>query len=121
MIQEEKNLRIKSLEIGKFKNLEDFNIEFQSDSLIDLIIGKNGCGKSNFFEAIVEIFRWLNEPETIIPFEFKLGYEINGDEITVENTGGILHVNGKSVKRINKIYLPENIIIYYSGHNDTVS
>ncbi len=41
--------------ITEYKNLKDFKLDFDSESFIDVFVGKNGTGKSNLFEAIIEI------------------------------------------------------------------
>ena len=40
--------------------LKDFSLDFDEKSLITIIIGWNGTGKSNLFEALVIIFRDLD-------------------------------------------------------------
>lgn len=54
-------MRLKHVYISNYKNLKDFELSFDNDSFLDVFIGKNGSGKSNFFEALIEIFRHLNE------------------------------------------------------------
>jgi recombinational DNA repair ATPase RecF len=41
--------------ISEYKNLKDFNLSFNENSFIDVFVGKNGTGKSNLFEALIEI------------------------------------------------------------------
>ena len=53
-------MRIKELEIGNFKNLRDVSVEFDSDQLSTVLIGRNGTGKSNLLEALVVLFRDLD-------------------------------------------------------------
>jgi AAA15 family ATPase/GTPase len=52
-------MRLKSLTIDQYKNLKDFSLSFDGNSFIDVFVGKNGIGKSNLFEALIEIFRHL--------------------------------------------------------------
>ncbi len=47
-------MRLKHIYISKYKNLKDFSLDFDGDSFIDVFVGKNGTGKSNLFEAIIE-------------------------------------------------------------------
>jgi len=54
-------MRLKSLYIGQYKNFRDFSLSFDGGSLIDVFVGKNGTGKSNLFEALIEIFRHIVE------------------------------------------------------------
>ncbi len=50
-------MRLKSLTIGQYKNLKDFTLGFDGGSFVDVFVGKNGSGKSNLFEALIQIFR----------------------------------------------------------------
>jgi energy-coupling factor transporter ATP-binding protein EcfA2 len=116
-------VRLKSIYIGQYKNLRNFSLNFDGSSFIDVFVGKNGTGKSNLFEALVEIFRHLIEfdrEKTELGFDYRLAYEIGGSESEIAWKSGKLRVNGKDRKTVGKTPLPDNILIYYSGHNDTV-
>lgn len=70
-------MRLKSLWIDGFKNLNDFKIDFESRDGITVLIGNNASGKSNILEAISAIFAGLyNENPEEIPFKFNLIYRI---------------------------------------------
>ncbi len=57
-----KFMRLKHVHIiNEYKNLKNFKLDFDGKSFIDVFVGKNGTGKSNLFEALVEIFRHLFE------------------------------------------------------------
>ena len=86
-------MRVKQIYISQYKNLKDFNIEFEGDSFIDVFIGKNGTGKSNFLEACLEVFKHIYEKDSSIAFNYKFAYEINEKEFTIE---------WKDVKWVNK-------------------
>ena len=70
-----------------------------------------------------EIFRHLYEFDNKgeIGFEYSVKYEISGTETEITWKGGKLSINGKARKTIGDTPLPDNVLIYYSGHNDTVS
>ena len=53
-------MRLDTLWIGSFKNLQDFSIDFDQQSLTTVLVGGNGTGKSNLLEALVLIFRDLD-------------------------------------------------------------
>ncbi|AZA89842.1 Predicted ATP-binding protein involved in virulence [Chryseobacterium nakagawai] len=115
-------MRLKYLHIiGEYKNLKDFKLDFDGSSFIDVFVGKNGTGKSNLFEAIIEIFRHLFVSDYEINFDYKIVYELNKEDINISWEAGKLLRNGNELKSIPKNNLPDNIIIYYSGHNDKVS
>lgn len=117
-------MRLKSLYIDGYKNLKDFSITFDIDSFIDVFVGKNGSGKSNFFEALVDIFRYLyesNRGKPIIDFNFTIEYEIEEKLFSIKRNEGTLEINGKTRKTLGSTPFPDNLIAYYSGHNDKVS
>jgi restriction endonuclease S subunit/energy-coupling factor transporter ATP-binding protein EcfA2 len=53
--------RLIELWLEDFKNLTDYTVQFNPFHSIDIILGWNGTGKSNFFEALVIIFRDLHK------------------------------------------------------------
>jgi predicted ATPase len=117
-------MRLKSVLISDYKNLKNLTLGFDGASFIDVFVGKNGSGKSNFFEALVEIFRHIYEfdRENGDPdFEYTVKYEISGKETEIAWKAGKLSINGKERATIGKTPLPDNVLIYYSGHNDTVA
>lgn len=116
-------MRLKSVFISQYKNLKNFSLSFDGASFIDVFVGKNGSGKSNLFEALIEIFRHIYEFDNKgeIGFEYIVKYEISGTETEIAWKAGKLSVNGKARKTIGDTSLPDNVLIYYSGHNETVS
>ncbi|CAB3818124.1 AAA family ATPase [Achromobacter animicus] len=117
-------MRLKSLFVSDYKNLKNFTLGFDGASFIDVFVGKNGSGKSNLFEALVEIFRHIYEfdREKGDPgFEYTVKYEISGKETEIAWKAGKLSINGKKRATIGKTPLPDNVLVYYSGHNDTVA
>ncbi|MDY0965098.1 ATP-dependent nuclease [Massilia sp. CFBP9026] len=117
-------MRLASLYIGQYKNLRDFSLSFDSGSFIDVFVGKNGSGKSNLFEALIEIFRHLVEfdrDKVFCDFDYRIGFEINGKTTEISWNSGTLTIGGKIRKSIGKTPLPDNVLIYYSGHNETVA
>ncbi len=82
--------RLKELWLEDFKNFKDYTVRFDATYALDVLLGWNGTGKSNLFEALVIIFRDLNEwsqknrwPEKPMS-GYRLTYEI--EEHTVEVT-----------------------------------
>jgi predicted ATPase len=116
-------MRLKSVYISQYKNLRNFELTFDGNSFIDVFVGKNGTGKSNLFEALIEIFRHLYEydrDKTELDFNYRISFEIDGKETEIAWTSGQFKINGKDRKTIGETPLPDNVLIYYSGHNDTV-
>lgn len=113
-------MRLKSLYIEEYKNLKDFSLNFSNESFLEIFVGKNGSGKSNLFEALVEIFRSLFDIENgsaSVPFNYKISYEIESLVYEIDKQGNQIIVNNQLFDRKSKITLPDNILIYYSGHN----
>ncbi len=119
------NVRLKHVYISEYKNLKKFSLNLDGGSFIDVFVGKNGSGKSNFFEAIIEIFRHLDQFGSTynnITFDYCINYEIEGQEIEIEWKSGKLKINKDEDRRtLGKTPFPKNIIVYYSGHNTTVA
>ena len=117
-------MRLKSVFISDYKNLKNFTLGFEGTSFVNVFVGKNGSGKSNLFEALVEIFRHIYEfdKEKGDPgFDYTVKYEVSDKETEIVWTAGKLSINGKIRSTIGKTPLPDNVLIYYSGHNDTVA
>lgn len=117
-------MRLKSVFISDYKNLKDFKLNFDIHSFIDIFIGKNGSGKSNLFEAIILIFKHLIEfdkGDKRTDYTYEIIYDLEGKEHTYKWDGTNLSYNGRKKKTVSKNTLPDNILVYYSGHNDTVS
>jgi predicted ATPase len=117
-------MRLKSVYISQYKNLKDFTLNFDGNSFIDVFVGKNGTGKSNLFEALIEIFHHLYEydkDKAELDFNYSIKFEIDGKETKIAWESGKLSINGAKRKTIGKTPLPDNVLAYYSGHNDTVS
>lgn len=118
-------MRIDKLYIKQFKNLRDFWIDFDENSLVTVLLGWNGSGKSNLLEALVIIFRDL---DLGVPpsFEYTIAYLCRGHEVTVEVTSlqkneVNISVDGQPIS-FSKFtssegneYRPAHIFGYYSG------
>jgi predicted ATPase len=118
-------MHLKSLHISHYKNLRDFELGFDGNSFIDFFVGKNGSGKSNLFEALIEIFRHLDQlgrGDNYIAFDYRLSYEIEGKDTEIEWKDSKLRVNkDEDRKTLGQTPFPDNVLIYYSGHNTTVA
>ena len=53
-------MRIHKVYIEKFKNLQQFEISLNSNEMNTVLLGQNATGKSNFIEALVLIFKYLD-------------------------------------------------------------
>lgn len=140
-LEGEIQMKLKDLCISGYKNLDDIQIDF-TNSKIDrcsLIIGNNGCGKSNLLETFSAIFAaCYNGDKNVFPdFQFELIYTIermhagsfsggpvykfpidvkitNADseiEIKTYQYGEWININRKD----SNIFLPEHVVAVYSG------
>lgn len=78
-------MRIDRLKLPKYRNLVDFEVDFDQQSSRQVIVGRNGVGKSNLLEAIVRIFRDL-DLEEVSSFEYQIEYFCRGYAVRITNT-----------------------------------
>ena len=78
-------MRLDYLKIDHFKNLNGFAVDFDETSPepVTVVLGRNGTGKSNLFEALVIIFRDLIEGKTTVDFGYELHYTLRGGTVAV--------------------------------------
>lgn len=122
--------RLVHLWIDSFKNLRNYSVKFDPNHAIDIILGWNGTGKSNIFEALVVIFRDLlmargKLPAT--PFAYSLKYEIGGRAVQISwsptaprnlsaGATSVGRASGRMLKiSRDEIPLPRFVFGYYSG------
>jgi restriction endonuclease S subunit/predicted ATPase len=128
--------RLVELWLENFKNLKDYSIRFDPAEGLDIVLGWNGTGKSNLFEAFVIIFRdlhtwweknrWPEKPMN----GFRLAYEM--DEHVVEVSWLPVQMKRPEIKRgpitgpatdkpqleiikREQLPLPRFVFGYYSG------
>ncbi|MEQ9356893.1 restriction endonuclease subunit S [Coleofasciculus chthonoplastes] len=130
------SFRLIELWLEDFKNLTDYTVRFDPSHSIDIVLGWNGTGKSNLFEALVIIFRdlykwWEKNQWTENPMKgYRLRYVMNEKIIEVSWQPGAMKrpklkmgtlqagkdepEQLKSIAR-QKLLLPRFIFGYYSG------
>ena len=126
--------RIVSLWLEDFKNLRDFSILFNADYGVNILLGWNGTGKSNLFEALVIIFRDLHDwkernrwPDDPIG-PFRLVYELDDHLYEVlwkpgklkrpsirRSVGRVIEEASTKVIRRDELHLPRFVFGYYAG------
>lgn len=118
-------MRLKSVFISEYKNLNLLSFKLESSRFLELFVGQNGSGKSNFFEALLEIFRHIYEAKIknrkgfFSPsFSYELTYEINGLDVNWSYDRTTLVTD---LAIINEDCFPDNVLVYYSGQNSNVS
>lgn len=115
-------MKLKKLKIKKYKNLIDFEANFEFGQGLSIFIGNNGSGKSNVLEAISGIFANAYSAKAIHKFVYSLTYEIKGKEVKLEQTvyRRQYFVDGKvvAIKELAALgLLPTNVIALYSGED----
>lgn len=130
------HFRLIELWLEDFKNLRDYEVFFNPAQGLDVVLGWNGTGKSNLFEALVIIFRDLTEwseknrwPDK--PMKgFRLSYEVNQRTVEITWQPGKMKrpelrmaatapktrrgVEFEPIKR-EQLPLPRFVFGYYSG------
>jgi len=78
-------MRLIYLKIDRFKNLNDFvmDLDEESEEPVTVLLGRNGAGKSNLFEALVIIFRDLIKGKATTDFAYDLRYTLRNGAIVV--------------------------------------
>ncbi|MBD2318686.1 restriction endonuclease subunit S [Phormidium tenue] len=135
-ISKQGRFRLLELWLEDFKNLTDYTVRFDPSHGIDVVLGWNGTGKSNLFEALVIIFRdlhkwWEKNQWTDKPMKgYRLRYLINEKIIeilwqpqemkrpklrVVTFKDGIEELDKFQNLTRDKLPLPRFIFGYYSG------
>ncbi|MGA9365334.1 MAG: AAA family ATPase [Bacteroidota bacterium] len=76
-------MRIDRLYLQDFRNLIEFEVDFDQTSTRQVIVGRNGVGKSNLLEALTRIFRDLDLEEES-QFAYEIEYLCNQHCIKIE-------------------------------------
>lgn len=116
-------MRLRNVFVSDYKNLKGFELGFDGTNSLEVFVGKNGTGKSNLFEALIEIFRHLDEFDSDgdgINFDYRIAYEIGEKRIAIKWEKGHLTIDDEVRRTVGKTPRPENVLVYYSGHNGTV-
>lgn len=130
-------MRIHRLQIKRckknfgFKNLIDFEIDFDKESPTTILVGRNGTGKSNILEALTIIYRDLDLEKIKPEFGYSLEYNCRGHEITVDadpdrkmrkiqiSADGKM-LTWKAFKENKRTYMPNFVFGYYSGPSNRI-
>lgn len=110
-------MKLQKLHIkSRFKNFEDFEIDFSTKEGITVLIGNNGSGKSNLLEAISSIFAGLFDNKYNPNFNYLLSYTKDSYKVDIQFTNGRYEYKVNDINdNIKADYLPSQIISSYSG------
>jgi len=116
--------RLQYLKIENYKNIKNVEFDFSNKDGITVLIGNNGCGKSNILEALSSIFAGLYQNRLHKPdFDYVIRYRINNNavEISLSGSSYSISVNNKPLSKTElskrKDCLPKNVIACYSGES----
>jgi predicted ATPase len=118
-------MRLDRLTIADYRNLRSFEIDFNENQPITVLLGHNSTGKSNLIEAIVEIFRDLDDG-TPPRFAYSMEYVCRDHKVKVEadparpNRRVVVTVDERVISQTAlygelNTYLPNHVFAYYSG------
>lgn len=124
-------MRLTCLSIRRFKNLRDFEMQFDTEPLPTVLVGQNGTGKSNLLEALIIIFRDLDLGRRT-EFAYRLEYVLGGQEVVVDwdptrsKDAFQATVDGEVLSRAKLAHtetrrLPRFVFGYYSGPTDRMA
>lgn len=123
-------MRLDKVYIDGFKNLKELEVDFDESRLTTVLIGQNGAGKSNFIEALAQVFSHVDLRSSALRFKFRVAYRIQSrkakagelTQVTLSNVPDEppIQVDGKLVSRAeferNKSeWFPDLVLGYYSG------
>lgn len=117
-------VKLKSLYIEDYKNLKEFNINFNDGNGLSMIVGNNGTGKSNILEVISGIFHdiYRGNASRKISCDYTLEYVLDDANCKIENKSKTLRCYvGDKAKAKAKFLVentPNNVIGLYSGEDD---
>ncbi|WP_448612316.1 AAA family ATPase [Geodermatophilus sp. URMC 60] len=122
-------MRIDWLSLPSYRNLVDFYIDFDETQFATVLIGENGTGKSNLFEAIVQIFGGLDLAEKP-KFDYEIVYRCRGRRVHVTGEKGQRQrinvgpegdeklLTWAGFERRKEELLPRYVFAYYSGPSE---
>lgn len=119
-------MRIQRLSVKDYGNLQDFEFRPDQQARTTVVLGRNGAGKSNLIEVLVEVFRDLESGEAS-DFYYELDYQIRGRTVQIANNPAghpkqqvLIDQQRITLKDFNEHsnrYLPKYVFAYYSGWN----
>lgn len=103
-------MRIDKVYIEDFKNLKQFSIDLDENEMKTVLLGQNAVGKSNFMEALILIFKFLdlsNETKREYPlFEYYIKFRkgIFCIEVNCKKGNYSILVNNEKIKSLKSFF-----------------
>lgn len=129
---------LRRLQIPRYKNLRNLDVEFAESSWFTACVGENGSGKSNLIEALAIIFRDLDLDDAAA-FDYVLEYSCRGNtlrvsasegrhpevEVRERGDGNFAAIARSTFLRAERdgrpLYRPALVFGYYSGPSDRLA
>lgn len=104
-------MHIQTLYIKDFKNIKNQTFDLNSHNGLTLLIGNNGCGKSNVLECISSIFYNLYQKSELFETEFTISYQM------YDSSSFDIRYEGKNLiqQPSQGFRLPKRVVAIYSG------
>ena len=121
-------MRLEYLWLRDFKNLVNFEVHIDPSHPVDVLVGRNGTGKSNLLEALILIFRDLDlhseRPSLCYTLRYSLGQRSIEIDADPDRPRGRLRVRAdgnpttlKAFRAAKSELLPRFVFGYYSGQS----
>lgn len=124
---------VKSLDLNDYRNYHNYHIEF--DPKLNIIIGKNGVGKTNILESIIVVsntksYRTSNDSNLINHSKDYARIQLNSDEgkfkVVINKDNKSLFLNNQIVKKTSNyigllnaiLFKPDDLQIFYQSPSD---
>lgn len=110
---------IKSLKLNDYRNYSNYSVEL--DPKLNIVIGKNGIGKTNILESIIVVsntksFRTSNDQDLIKKGRDYLKIEIETEEekfkVVINHKTKALYLNDKHIKKTSEFIGKLNAVLF---------
>ena len=109
-------MRVDRLYLESFKNLREFEVDFHVSSPRQVVVGRNGVGKSNLLEALLWIFRELDLEEDSW-FAYEIEYHCNSEYIKIISTERPRNTDLEQVRYARAYWIAQGSVQPMESHN----
>ena len=100
-------MRVDKLYLPNFRNLVDFEVDFDESSPRCVVIGRNAVGKTNILEALTLIFKQLDLRQKA-SFPYRVAYTCNGKSVVVEAIEDVSEITRSSPRFSMKYFIGDS-------------
>lgn len=116
-------MRLKKLSLQNYRNYE--HVDFETDQLVNIIVGPNAQGKTNLLESIFvmaltkshrthqdkELIRW-DEPYTLLHAEVEKRYGTVKLDLSISKQGKKAKINGMEQRKLSNFIGSMNVVMF---------